>query len=284
MSIRAVAKKDLTNVRRSRALWAAATVFALGTAMLAYWWEGYRLTPTEAVQQLFGMIAMGLGVLLPLVALVASYLAIAGERRSGGIKFLLGFPNTRRDVFLGKLGSRLLLVAGGLTFAFAAGISVAAAKYGVLPVVTVLGLFLVSLLYAWVFVCIAVALSGAVTARSRAIAAAVGSYLVLVILYVAPGIRITAIARWLHQELLGLESHPELYAAVTYTSPYIAYRKATNLVLPNEMESTVFRLPPEGASDLPVYLSDEFSLVVFAAWLIVPLVLGYLRFDRADLE
>jgi ABC-2 type transport system permease protein len=33
-----------------------------------------------------------------------------------------------------------------------------------------------------------------------------------------------------------------------------------------------------------VYLSNEFSVVVFAAWLVIPLALGYLRFQRSDLK
>ena len=33
-----------------------------------------------------------------------------------------------------------------------------------------------------------------------------------------------------------------------------------------------------------MYLRDEFSVVVLAFWLVVPLVLSYLLFERADLE
>lgn len=282
MSIRTVATKDFTSASRSRALWAVATVLALLFAVIAYGYEGYQLSPTESVQQLFSTLVMVLALLVPIVALVVSYMAIAGERESGGVKFLLGFPNTRRDVFLGKLGSRLLVVGAGICFVFATAASVAVAKHGVLPGQVVLGLFVLSLIYGSVFVGIAVALSAAVAARSRAIAAAVGAYFVLVILYVVPGVRITTIVRWLHTTMLGFDPNPNLYNAITYTSPFIAFRKATNLVFPPEQRSQIFRRTAEG--DLPAYLSDEVSLVVFAAWLVLPPVLGYLRFERADLE
>lgn len=284
MSSRTVAAKDFTSVRRSRALWAAATALALLVALVAFGYESYRATPTEAVTRLFSTLTMGLAVLLPIVALVASYLSIAGERETGGIKFLLGFPNTRRDVFLGKLASRLTLVAAIVGFMFVATASVAIAKHGTLPVRTVLGLFVVSLAYAAVFVCIAVALSAAVASRSRAIAASVGSYFVLVVLYVVPVIRVTDVVQWFHHTMLGFEQNQNLYDAVSYTSPYVAFRKAANLVFPPDQQSRIFYRSGEQVADIPGYLSDEVSLLVFAFWLIVPLTLGYLRFDRTDLE
>lgn len=284
MSVRTVAGKDFKDVSRSRALWAVATLFALLFAVIAYGKEEYGLTPLASARELFGALATVLAVLLPIVAMVVSYMAIAGARERGGIKFLLSVPNTRRDVFLGTLGSRLVVVGAGLAFMFAAATSVAVAKYGVLPGRVVIGLFALSLVYGSVFVNVAVALSAAVATRSRAIAAAVGAYFVLVILYVVPIVRISAIVRWLHTTMLGFDPNQNLYHAVTYTSPFIAYRKASNLVFPPGQRSQVFRRSAEPGTDLPVYLSDEFSLVVFAAWLIVPLALGYLRFDRADLE
>lgn len=284
MTVLSVARKDFKAVRRSRALWGVATALALLFAVIAYSYEGYQLTPAEAVQAVFGLLAMVLAVLLPIVALVGSYMAIAGERESGGIKFLLSFPNTRRDVFLGKLASRLGTVGAGVVFLFGAAASVAVSKHGVFPPLSVLGLFVLSLVYGSVFVGIAVALSGAVAGRSRAIAAAIGAYFGLVILYVVPFFRISTIVRWLHTTILGFGPNPHLYGAVTYLSPYIVFRKATNLVFPPGQEFQIFGRGATGGSDLPLYLSDEFALVVFAAWLVLPSLVGYLRFKGADLE
>lgn len=283
MSVRSVTGKDFTAARRSRALWAVATLLALLTALIGFAHEGYLSGPEQTVRELFRLLAMLLGVLLPIVALVASYMSIAGERESGGIKFLLGMPNTRRDVFLGKLASRLVVVAAIVTFMFVATASAAVARNGFLPLGLVVGLWAITVVYGSVFVSIAVALSSAVAARSRAIGAAIGSYFLLVILYVFPTIRVGAIVQWLHHTVLGFPKNPDLYDAVTYTSPYIAYRKATNLVLPEEIQREVFRRTSE-QPDLAWYLGDELSVVVFAAWLVGALVVGYLRFERSDLE
>ena len=284
MTSSAIASKDLTATSRSRGLWALATVLALLFAGIAYGFSGYALSATETVVELFKILGMLLAFLLPIVALVATYMAIAGERESGGVKFLLAFPNTRRDVFLGKLASRFLVVAVGLCFAFLAATMVAAAKHGVVLAGLVLGLLALSLAYAGAFVSIALSVSATVATRSRAVTAAIGSYFLLVLLYVVPGVRVTVIVRWLHTQILGFERNVDLYNAITFTSPYVAYRKATNLLLPVEREATVFRRYGDAAGDLPAYLHDEVALVVLAAWIVLPLAVGYRRFAGADLQ
>jgi len=259
-----------------------ATLLGLLTAVIAFGFTGYRLTPRETVIQLFRTMGGVFGLLLPIVALVASYMAIAGERESGGVKFLLALPNSRRDVFLGKLASRFGVVTAGVTFMFATATAMAVARNGALPVGVVAGMFAVSLVYAAVFVGVAVSLSAAVAERSRAIAAAVGSYFALVLLYVIPGVSVALLVRFVHQTLLGFERNVDLYNAVLYTSPLVAYRKAMNLVVPSEFERQVLQRAGEGET-LPAYLGDEVSLLVFAVWLAVPLALGYWRFEGADL-
>ncbi|MDS0258110.1 ABC transporter permease [Haloarcula sp. S1CR25-12] len=282
MSLVDVTRKDFTAARRSRALWAVATLLGLLTAFIAFGFSGYRMSPTETVQQLFRTMGGVLALLVPIVALVASYMSIAGERESGGVKFLLGLPNSRRDVFLGKLVSRLTIVGAGVSFMFATATAMAVARNGVLPLGALAGIFAVTLVYAAVFVGIAVALSAMVAERSRAIAAAVGSYFMLVLLYVIPGVNVALLIRFVHQRMLGFEPNFDLYNAVLYTSPLIAYRKAMNLAVPSGMERQVLQRPTEEYA-LPGYLGDEISLLVFAVWLGVPLAIGYLRFDGADL-
>jgi len=284
VSVRSVAKKDFRGARRSRSLWAVATLLGLVTALIGYSYEAYQAMPTTSVQRMFSQLVLLLMLLLPIVALVASYMSIAGERESGGVKFLLSVPNTRRDVFVGKFVSRLGIVCAGVVFMFVTAAAGGYARNGTLPLTLVAGLLAMTLLYGSVFVSIAVAVSSAVAARSRAIAAAVGSYFVLVLLFVVPGLSVFMIAQWVHRTLLGMEANLDLYNAVTYVSPLTAYRKGTNMFFPDEMEQRVFQRAADASGDLPVYLSEEVSLLVFAVWLVVPLAIGYLRFRGADLQ
>jgi ABC-2 type transport system permease protein len=284
VSVLSVAKKDFRGARRSRSLWAVATLLGLVTALIGYTYEAYQATPATSAQRLFAQLVVLLMLLLPIVALVASYMSIAGERESGGVKFLLSVPNTRRDVFVGKLLSRLAVVGAGVVFMFVTAAAGGYARNGTLPLTLVAGLLAMTLLYGSVFVSIAVAVSSAVAARSRAIAAAVGSYFVLVLLFVVPGLSVFMIAQWVHGTLLGMEANLDLYNAVTYVSPLTAYRKGTNMFFPDEMDQQVFQRAADASGELPVYLSEPVSLLVFAVWLVGPLVLGYLRFRRSDLQ
>ena len=282
MSALDIARKDFAAARRSRSLWVVATLLGLLTTVIAFSFSSYRTPPTETFVQLFQTMGNVFGLLLPIVALVVSYMSIAGERESGGLKFLLGLPNTRRDVFLGKVASRLTVVTAGVVFMIVTATAMAVARHGVLPLSVVVGTFVVSLLYTAVFVGIAVALSAAVAERSRAIAASVGAYFLLVLVYVIPGVNVAQIVRFVHQTLFGFEPNVDLYNTVLYTSPLIAYRKAMNLVVPSDAQRQVLERASE-TDTLPGYLGDEVSLVVFAVWLVVPLVIGYLRFEEADL-
>ncbi|GAA0682082.1 ABC transporter permease [Natronoarchaeum mannanilyticum] len=296
MSVLTVAKKDFKGARRSRTLWVAAVLLGQIAVLLGFTARGYRLTGIETVQSSFRMLTQLLAVLLPIIALAATYMAIAGEREGGGIKFLLSFPNTRRDVFVGKLLSRLGIVASGVVFMYIAAISISLAKFGVFPAGVILGTLLLTIIYGSVFVSIAIAVSAAAATRSRAIASSLTSYFVLVILYVFPLIQIKNLVRGIHTSILGMKSNPDLYNAVQYTSPFLAYRKSINLVLPDRLQQQLFRDSATNAAastrtqaattdlNLPVYLTDEFSLVILAFWLVIPLFAGYWAFNRADLE
>ncbi len=281
-------------------LWTGAIALGMIAVLLAFANQGFNQTATEAVQRTFQTLTLILSLLLPIVALVASYLAIAGEREGGGIKFLLSMPNTRRDVFAGKLLSRLAIVAVGVGIMYVAATSVSLTKHGAFPAGTIFGTLLVTLVYGSVFVSIAVSMSAAVTSRSKAIGRALAAYFVLVLLYLFPVIQISNIVRAFHTAILGMNPNPDLYNAVEYTSPYRAYQKATNLVVPDSLAQRPFRESAANAGtssarrgvdeaaraapDLPVYLTDEFSVLILAFWLVVPLFVGYRAFKGADLE
>jgi ABC-2 type transport system permease protein len=300
MSTLSVARKDLKTAGRSRTLWAGAITLGIIAVLLAFANQGVNQTETEAVQRTFQTLTIILSLLLPIVALVASYLAIAGEREGGGIKFLLSLPNTREDVFFGKLLSRLVIVAVGISFMYVAATSVSLTKHSAFPAGIIFGTLLVTLVYGSVFVGIAVSMSAGVASRSRAIGRALTAYFVLVLLYLFPVIQISSIAQAIHTRLLGMDANPDLYNAIEYTSPYLAYQKATNLVVPDGLKQRLFldsaanaqtgsarrgvSEAVRAAPDLPVYLTDEFSLLILAFWLVVPLLIGVRAFKRAELE
>jgi ABC-2 type transport system permease protein len=320
MSVRTVAARDLRNAGRSRGLWAGAIALGLLAVALAFTNQGTNQTPTAAVRSLFDALTTLLALLLPIVALAASYLAVAGERESGGIKFLLSVPNSRRDVLVGKLLSRLVLVTVGVAFVYVPATTISLTKHGAFPAGVVLGTLAVTLVYGAVFVIVGVSLSATVASRGSAIGRSLLAYFLLVLFYIFPVIQIRNIVRTVHTTILGMSENTDLYNAVEYTSPYLAYQKALNLVVPESLRRDLFldsgsgtgsggqegasggsasgtasdgggadagqaaAEASEAATDLPVYLTDEFAVVILAVWLVVPLVVGYWSFNGADLE
>lgn len=308
MSTLAVARKDFKDVRRAKTLWIVIGLLGLVSGLLAYVFDGSpETTDQQLVENLFRSIAGINAVLLPIVVLIATYLAIAGEREQGSIKFLLGLPNSRQDVILGKLLSRLGMVSVAVAVMFLVALIIALVRFAVFPAGVFFGVFLMTLFYGAVFVGVAIAMSSITASRSRAVAGAVGTYFVSILVYFLPGINVRAIVRFVYEDALGQSANLDLYQFVQYTSPFFAFQKSLNLVLPERLQATFFkgeRAREQGVStgggqagggdpggfqsaiesvDLPFYLTDEFGLVVLAAWMVIPLALGYWRFERADL-
>ena len=302
MSTLAVAKKDFKDTRRTRTLWLVVLLLTVLGALMAYVFSGPTTSDaTMAYETQFLGIARIFSIIIPIVALISTYLAIAGERDSGSIKFMLSLPNTRLNVFAGKLLSRGLTVTAAIVLTFGVVAAILAVRTGAFPVAYTLGTIGVMALYSFTFVALAIAMSSAVTSRSRAIAGAVGSYFLLVVFYIFPFGSVTDVVGWINESLLGQAPNPDLYDFAMHTSPFIAFQKLLNFVAPLQLQFREFaasradrrelanaQTPEEteailNAVDMPIYLTDEFSFVVMGFWILVPLAIGYWRFERADL-
>jgi ABC-2 type transport system permease protein len=292
VSLVAVTRKDLIGARRSKSLWAVLSLLGgigvlFGYLVLAGSGDGTAdpASVRSSIAGLFRGVTFLVAAVVPIVALTVGYQAIAGERDSGGMAFLLSLPNSRGDVFFGKLVSRALLMTAGVLLLF---LLVTTAIVGDLlltgsplavPAELIAGVVAGSVLYAVAFVALAGAVSSVFASRRRAVGGAIGAYFVTVVSYLLPGVGVASVVRAIHTDLLGFAAAPNLYALADFTSPFVAYRKLLNLVLPADTQFAPFHAD----NDPAWFLSDEFALVVFAAWLVVPTAVGYVRFRRADL-
>jgi ABC-2 type transport system permease protein len=285
-----VARKDFKDTRRTKTLWIVAFLLFFLGSLMAYVFDGGSSlgSATDRFERAFLSIAQVTSIIVPIVAIVATYLAIAGERERGSIKFLLSLPNTRRQVFAGKLASRVLVVALSLAGMFGLAAAILSFRHSVFSAGFVVGVSAVTICYALTFVSISLALSAAVATRTRAIAGAVTAYFGLVVFYIFPVASIVDIVNWVHDSLLGLGQNWDLYNLVEFTSPFVAFQKGLNLVVPEQMHTRPFvRSRAEESltqSDLPLYLQDEFALAIFAFWIVIPLLVGFWRFKRVDLK
>ena len=297
MSWAVVARKDFEDAVRSKMLWAITVLFVVFTAggMFAV---DLAFDDMQAFDALMWLSAPA-SLIVPITALIAAYLSIAGERESGSIKLLLGLPHTRRDVLVGKLLGRTGVVAVATFVAFAAGAVVLLVQYGSLPVVAFSLLGLLTFFFALTFVGIAVGISAMTATRARAMASAIGVFFIFELLWdVVP----TGVYYLVEGTVPNpaVQKLPAWYFFVQRLTPSNAYGAATTLAVnPDTARSLTVGAGGQtqassqasnGLADfvvggeIPFYLEDWFGLVVLAVWLVVPLALGYWNFRQADLS
>ncbi len=278
MNALVVARKEFDDARRSRLLWAVVgfvTLFVAGTM-------GVPLL----VPMLGGDVIQGLGaasefaaILVPVLALVAAYLAIAGERESGSLRILLGLEPDRRTVVLGKFLGRAAVVALGVVAGFLLAGVVGWALYGTLPLGAFLAVTALTAALGVAFVGIAVGISAATATRSRAMTIGIGTYLGLTLLW-------DLLPQGLHLAVVGAppgESVPGWFVFLQGFSPSGAYSAlvmeaihATNPDYPG--------ITANVAAPVPVYTQPWVFGALLVAWTVVPLLVGGWLFGRADLN
>ncbi|SFS53678.1 ABC transporter permease [Halostagnicola kamekurae] len=279
MSVVEVARKDFLDVRRSKMMWLVVTILTGFSGLFVYFQTSqipyFESARAGVVSVLNGVLMLG-SFLVPIVAFVAAYLAIAGERETGSLKFMLGLPNTRRDIVVGKFLSRCLVIGLGLASA-ALGVTILLALfYPLVPIVPFFVMLGLLTLYAVVYVALAIGISAAVASKARAAAAGFGLYFVLNVgtFLASPG----ALVRTVHADVLGLGESPLLYQFVSLLVPPEALLYgATAVAEPNGPVTS----PP---ADAPFFVQPTFMPVVLSAWIVLSVAIGYYAFESANVS
>jgi ABC-2 type transport system permease protein len=269
----AIARRDFTNARRSRLLWGLVAVYVAFVALL--FWAGTTVEAPDVADAIFNAMFLTT-LLLPLVAVGASYLAVAGERESNTVQFLLGLPTRRSSVVGGKFLSRLAVVLGALALAFLAGAAMAVALYPAPEWGLFLGFAALSTLLVAAYVGVTVGLSALVDTRTKAISLGVGFYFLTDVLWVFGGG--TFAVRFVFEDLLGVTLAEDLYRLVYNLSPAGSYLNTEYLIFD---PADYAQLPELGSGAF--YVQPWFSVVILLAWVVVPLAVGYWRFRGADI-
>ncbi len=279
MSVADVIWKDFLNVRRSKGIWIAVSAYAVFAGLFLFVQRnqlGFHETPRDGTIAMLSQVASLGSILVPIVAFVAAYLAVAGERETGSAKLELGLPNTRRDVVLGKFVSRSLVVALSIAIAYVVVVICLFALYPAFPGPTVLALFGIMTLYAIAYTAIAVGISASVASKARAAAVGFGVYFVLnvVLLVTTPGY----IVRRILVDVFGLAETPAVYEFISQLVPSQGVLHAIQRLTDHPVTGG------ELASGAPFYLQPEFVPVILCLWIVVPIAVGWYRFSRADVS
>lgn len=277
-----VASKDFADASRSMMLWALTVLLVLlvaGVSAIPYLLADGTTPPfEEALSFLFTPIAL----LVPIIGLVVGYQAIVSERESGSIRFLLGLPNTRRDVVLGKVIGRAGVVAVPILIGFLVGAVVIGALYDGFIVADYLGLLVFSLIMGLVYVSVAVGISASVSSRAKALAGVLGFFVLFDFLWEF----VTMAIYWVIEgSLPGFDGLPAWYLFILRLSPGQAL-SAIALTLIEIAGAGDLDLTAAGrvAGEVPFYLENWFAWIIVVLWIIVPVSLGYLRFKNAILS
>lgn len=290
MTAIAVAKKDFRDAVQSRALWALVGVFVLLSMLSSYAYiqvpEMFG-SPGDATFGGLLFFTVGLtGLFVPLAAIVVCYKSIAGERELGSIKLLLSLPTDRLNVFTGKVAGRAAVLAFGLGVGLTIGLGFGSILLGEVDIFALLVFVILTLAFAAIYAAIIVSISATTGSTSRATTLALGFFVVfelfwdvvpMAMLYVVEGFSFPA-------------AIPDWVFLVTQVSPSSAYFSGVIALLPDLAAATGADPAQAGAgveigsADAdPFYMMPEVGLVVLALWAVVPLVVGYYRFGRADL-
>lgn len=270
-----IARKEFADALRSRMIWGIVVIIAAMTSMSA----GISLLVPDVeggAEMAIGAASQFAGLLVPIMALIAAYLAIAGERESGSLKVILGLPPSRGELLFGKFLGRSGVVAIGLSLGFVVSGVVTAALYGDLPVGAFVGTTVLTVLLGISFVGIAIGISAVTATRARAMTLAITAYLGLTLLWdLAPN----AVHLLVTGEMPGAVV-PAWFLLLQGLSPTGAYNALVQRLLLGGGTVVEARL----GGPAPSYLDPAVFVGLLVAWAVVPLVVGYLRFRRADLS
>lgn len=298
MTWQGIARKDYEDVIRSRMIWGLLGVFVLLMAIITFGAAAGQLEDATGEDILFLFANIGGQLVVPIIALVVGYMAIVGERQSGTLRMFFGLSFGRRDVFAGKVASRLGVIAVATLATCAVAALLSLLLFGSVPVREFLGFTALTVLFGTMFTAIAVSVSAMAASRMRAMAGAIGSYVLFVMLWHP---LVAGLYYGLNGELVGYEA-PAWYFLALRLNPLDAYNKAVGALLDQYLfgligwtsivEDVSSRRMQEGGllvserlgGDVPLYLSEWAAPVVLLAWTVVPLLVGYYRFERADLN
>jgi ABC-2 type transport system permease protein len=281
MSWQAIARKDFRDARRSYWLWGLSALFILlvagVAALLAYASDLFGVEALTSSTLLTFLNGSVITWIVPLIAIVMAYSAIVGERESGSLRLLLAPPHSRRDVVVGKfLGRTAAVVVPVLVgfllpaIVFAIFVEFEAIKY--------VGFTVLSSIVAVVFVALAVGVSASVAAERIALLALLAVYLVFIVVWGSIQIPL--------RFAIGLGGYPDslqwipvepqtLLDILRVVNPTGAFKILTN----NFLNDTLFAANAEGVD--PQLHSA--ALLMLALWILVPLAIGIVRFENADL-
>ena len=262
-----VARKDFEDAVRSRMFWALSVLMIL-LAYIAM--AAPRAIDSDiSVEAGISIVSGSMLLFIPVIALVAGYMAIVSERQTGSIRMVLSLPLKRSEVLFGKFIGRSLVVIVPILLGFGLAIPFVLVLYGSFDAPAYAEFVFRALVTAFVYVAIAVGVSGSLATRGQALGAVITIFIVFDWMWFTV---VLGVYYLLHFALPGSGTEPPWVEAMPGLAPGEAIRR-----LADGLFSGI-------STDAPILVQEWVSLFVVAAWIAVPLAIGYWRFTQANIS
>lgn len=280
-----IGRTDLVDACRSRIVWAAVGLMGLLAASNTA--AGPELIRSSSQPVLLTLLQFTLW--LPLFAIVLGYAAVTEEQESGRIRVLLGQPATRRDVVVGKLLSRTVVLLSALAIVIILATSLVTVWVGLPDPLAVVAGAVGVVLYGLAWLGASVGISAIAANGKQALGALLVAYLLCNLLWESFIARLLALVVAGSADLGTLVefADPEV---ITYANGSTWFLYAFRFAPAESFSGTVFYVyellravvtgNPTGVAHGP----NLFGVAVLLAWAVVPLAVGHWRLRRTDLE
>ena len=269
-----LAMKELRDGLRNR--WIAAAIIVLGTLALALSLLGSAPTGSVKVSALdISVISLAsLSVyLIPLIALMLSFDALVGEFERGTMMLLLTYPVARWQVIMGKFLGHVLILFIAILAGYGGAVLIMAMFTGnsMEGWEAYVSMMASSMLLGAVFIALGYLVSVLVKERATAAGAAIGLWLVFVVLY-----DLILFGALLADE--GQVISQQLFSMLMLVSPTDTYR-----ILNLSMFDGVSQAAGIAGVASQAGMSSALLIGVMLAWVVAPLAITLYVFQRREL-
>ncbi len=279
MSLTAVIRKDFEDSIRSFSLLSTTAlfvVFAAGLATIQWIPVMYQDSAVDAsTLALLNSMRQPTVFMIPFIGFVLAYDTIIGERDSGSLRLLLGLPNSRRDVVVGKFVGRTGVITVSILVGYAVAGVVALTTYASFDFALFALYTLLTVFYGAVYIAFATGFSAAMQSRQQAFVGAGALYSLFLIGW---DVLLLLLQLIIYGQDIPEGGLPDWFKFIGLLNPSTAFMHAVRAVIPEYSAITFY---PEGSA---FYLEDWVGFVVLAGWAALPLALGYVRFERTDIQ
>jgi ABC-type transport system involved in multi-copper enzyme maturation permease subunit len=276
----AIARMDFYQLIRSRYLWAGAITL---TVLVSSPW----ITGNYAYARIDDPLVILLSpyqILAPMVAAGLGFGAIAAERSSNRLRLLFGEGASRADVVVAKCASRSVLTISLLLLAALVGLVLIAVNQD-FAFVPLIGTLLLIMLVGATWLSIAIGVSCSVPSTHRSVSVFGGLFLLLGPAWNVLGTPLFSFVFGTSQtgsvlgpQPLAYVDGPTWYVFLTRLSPLRSFEGARYYV-PRVLDSGPSLFPGDLA-----HIPNLFGIGMLLVWTIVPVLIGFRQFQRADLD